>query len=201
MPSQKKKREKKEKHLQELQLALDKRSLAQKRIDEWISYDDISLTLNIYSIGLKILPNLPDNLLYLNCELNYISRLPCLPPNLKRLNCYNNRLTRLPKIPDTLIYLDCSNNLLTRLPKVPNTLFYLNCCKNKFLWNFSRVYSTFDDNMRNNWWSDKTKLSWNNYKILNKLRRRFNKQKRRRCYLVIKDVVTNDLSSIVVKYL
>ena len=54
-----------------------------------------------------------------------------LPNNLKYLDCFNNQLSKLPDLPNKLTYLNCSNNQLSGLPNLPNTLIYLDCRYNQ----------------------------------------------------------------------
>ena len=134
---------------------------------------------------------------YLNLTGLNLKRLPVLPLYLEVLDCRNNLLTFLPKIPYELEELNCCNNLLTGMPLIPKTLEYLTCKGNNFLWNYSRCINI----CCNRWMNNQDNVGWNNYKILNKIRRRFLKRKRRGCYSIIKDVITNDLAGVAVKYL
>jgi hypothetical protein len=105
----------------------------------------------INSCYLHKLPQLPVNLITLNCEANLLTELPELPLTLEFLICDINKITKLPKLPNSLFYLNCSHNLLTELPdiretrletlyihtnfitkidKIPKTIFYFNCSYN-----------------------------------------------------------------------
>ena len=146
--------------------------------------------LNCFNNSLTRLPVLPETLIDLCCNSNELTVIPKLPKTLLRLYCDNNLLTSLPVLPPSLRVLYCNNNLLTSLPVIPNSL-QLYPYNNYFLWNIAK-YSR-------NFWVPMEKR-WSNYKILNKIGRKANKRKRRRCYLKIKDIVTNDLAGVVVKY-
>ena len=182
-------------------------------IFDWLTLGTNDLLL--YNRKLSHLPPLPKNLLKLNCNANKLTVLPDLPPNLKELHCDNNKLKRLPKLPATLTVLSCSDNQLSRLsmfppllqelycqsthitslPILPTTLHILYISHNYFLWNTSRCSYASDV-----WIHERNVEAWSNYKILNKLMRITKKRKRRQCYLIIKDVVTNDLAGVVCKY-
>ena len=144
-----------------------------KRIKEWINKGEVTALLDLSFLNLTTIDELPVNLLILHCE--------------------NNQLTSLPRLPDTLQILYCNNNQLTSLPPLPDTLQYLDCYNNYFLFNWSRV--------QKKWWNHRYKHAWNNYRILCKLQRIFRKRKRRRYYLCCKDIITNDISGLVVRYL
>jgi len=120
------------------------------KIQEWIKNGNSETELNLSSLGLTSLPELPNNLQKLNCynnkltslptlpnglgELycgnNKLTELPILPNNLQKLNGCNNKLTSLLTLPKTLQELDCSENLLTSLHHLPNSLQILNCSEN-----------------------------------------------------------------------
>ena len=145
---------------------------ASEIINEWIYKGDVTEHLDLSNLNLtKISDELPDTLQVLYCD--------------------DNLLTSLPHLPATLKYLSCSNNLLTSLPYLPSTLQTLYCSYNDFLFNLSV----------NNNYKNPNKHAWINYRILCKLQRNFHKRKRRRYYLWCKDIITNDISSLVVRYL
>ena len=86
-------------------------------------------TLNLSRLGLKTLPPLPKELLYLNCEDNMLETLPDpLPPGLLSLDCKNNQLTHLPEtLPVSIFSIACDRNNLVRLPAVlPDQLSHIN---------------------------------------------------------------------------
>ena len=147
--------------------------------------------------NLTSLPKLPYDLKALYCWSNQLNRLPKLPQGLLQLYVCRNQITRIHVLPPDLQYLNCEYNLLTSLPVIPKSVNYLRF-HNKFLWNYSRNSDIFDGNK--GYWFCRCISSWNNYKILNKLRRTLKKRKRRQYYLVIKDVVTNDLAGVICKY-
>ena len=105
--------------------------IAQTKINEWIQSNDISKTLFLNSLNLTTLPDLPNNLIKLDCSFNKLTTLPILPNNLNHLDCGRNKLTTLPILPNNLIKLDCNSNKLTTLPILPNNLTTLDCYNNK----------------------------------------------------------------------
>ena len=165
-----------------------------------ISKNDPSQILYLSDLQLTELPVLPDTLHRLYCGRNKLTGLPVLPSSLNVLNCRDNLISILPKLPESLQYLHCHGNLLTSLPKLPKSLESFVWLYNYFCWNISRSYFKIISVIDNRWINQLEKYSWNNYKILNKIRRRFNKRKRRRIYLHIKNKITNDLAGVVVKY-
>jgi hypothetical protein len=76
---------------------------------------------------LQTLPDLPDTLEELYCDVNKLINLPPLPPGLKRLRCGGNNLQTLPDLPDTLEELYCDVNKLINLPPLPPGLKVLIC--------------------------------------------------------------------------
>lgn len=78
---------------------------------------------------LSNIPDLPNNLIYLNLEncIN-LTRLPNLPVTLKYLNVANNRqLSILPKLPDELMILICDRTSVTNFENLPDMLQHLQC--------------------------------------------------------------------------
>lgn len=120
-------------------------------VAEWIRKEDVEAPLNIGSLRLDEVPNLPSNvkrlslfannlttinslpetLIELNISCNRIHRLSCeLPPRLRNLSCDSNMLTMLPELPDTLEFLSCSNNRSISLPVFPPRLRLLDVAQN-----------------------------------------------------------------------
>jgi E3 ubiquitin-protein ligase SspH2 len=79
-------------------------------INDYLSSDGKRLNLN--SLGLTKLPELPEGLETLYCDNNNLTQLPELPEGLKELYCSYNNLTQLPELPEGLKGLDCDNNNL-----------------------------------------------------------------------------------------
>jgi hypothetical protein len=63
-----------------------------------------------------------NDIIYIWCANNSLSRLPQLPNSLKQLHCYNNKISSLPELPNSLKQLHCYNNNLSSLPELPNLL-------------------------------------------------------------------------------
>jgi len=99
----------------------------QKRISE----SEFTRKLNLKNMGLFELPELPENLLELYCDGNYLTSLPKLPYMLVVLNCDDNQLKFLPTLPDSLTELRCNYNELLTLPLLPNNLIELYCSFNQ----------------------------------------------------------------------
>ena len=86
---------------------------------------------NLHSLQSFLINNkLPDNLLDLECDDNFLTKLPDLPDNLEWLSCNNNKLTKLPYLPDSLQYLYCDDNNLKNLPELPDGIKEVNCTDN-----------------------------------------------------------------------
>jgi Leucine-rich repeat (LRR) protein len=91
---------------------------ARKRISEWVNLNDPTSFLNLSSLGLTELPEIPSNCQTLICYGNRLTKLPPLP-NCRVLSCADNQLAELPPLPNCL-RLYCDRNNLTALPDLPN---------------------------------------------------------------------------------
>ena len=105
--------------------------IAQTRINNWITNNNINVPLILSNLNLPELPVLPNNLKILYCDNNELTTLPELPNNLQRLVCDKNKLRNLPTLPNSLKILDCDDNKLTALPELPNSLQKLVCSYNR----------------------------------------------------------------------
>ena len=86
--------------------------------------------LCVSHLQLTGLPELPDDITFLNCCWNPdLKELPKLPKNLKYLVCCYTAISSLPTLPKTLVSLYCENTPLTFLPELPPNLYSL-LCKN-----------------------------------------------------------------------
>lgn len=72
-----------------------------------------------------------DDMIYINCSYNEITKLDDLPICVKTLICRNNKLKSLNNLPPELKYLDCSFNEITELLNLPLTLEILICDSNE----------------------------------------------------------------------
>ncbi|MES2565235.1 MAG: T9SS type A sorting domain-containing protein [Bacteroidota bacterium] len=81
--------------------------------------------------SLSALPELPENLVFLQCNFNPLSHLPLLPASLRTIECLNDSLIIIPTLPDSLIIFDCSNNFIDSLPALPANLITLHCKGNR----------------------------------------------------------------------
>jgi hypothetical protein len=103
--------------------------IAIERVRAWTSGP-----LDLTSLGLKELPELPAGLTWLYCSYNQLTTLPdTLPSGLTTLYCYGNQLTTLPDpLPAGLTMLYCGDNQLTTLPDtLPAGITYLDCSRNQ----------------------------------------------------------------------
>ena len=69
---------------------------AKRRIKNWIKNNDPDQILDLSKLGLKFLPNLPNNLRRLDCSRNQLTQLPDLPHCL-RLDCSDNQYLYITK--------------------------------------------------------------------------------------------------------
>lgn len=74
-----------------------------------------------------------DQLLQLDCSVNYLTNLPPLPSTMNFLDCSKNLLSSLVDLPPSLVYLYCGHNPLYNLPALPLTLQELNCQKDELV--------------------------------------------------------------------
>jgi Leucine-rich repeat (LRR) protein len=101
------------------------------RLEQLPELPDNIVYLNLGVTGIKTLPKLPSKLRELICDMGCLKELPALPDTLISLKCKGNLLSELPKLPETLIFLQCSYNRLERLPPLPSKLEVLFCEKNQ----------------------------------------------------------------------
>ena len=99
---------------------------ARRRITAWCPGE----FLNLSSLGLENIPDLPANLKRLDCAENQLTSLEGLPAGLEMLNCAENQLTSLEGLPEGLKRLYCAENLLTSLEGLPAGLENLVCDEN-----------------------------------------------------------------------
>lgn len=97
---------------------------------EGIQYFDNLIFLDCSVNYLTTLPALPQGLLNLKCEKNLLTTSIILPANLLELNCGHNPLISLPNLPPNLLYLYCDNVELNSLPLLPPNLYKLQCDSN-----------------------------------------------------------------------
>lgn len=96
-----------------------------------INYDDGKIKKLFLSRNeIKILDELPDELVELNCSSNKINEINNLPNTLKKISCQYNNISQLNYLPESLEYLDCRNNKINNIDNLPSGLLYLNCSYN-----------------------------------------------------------------------
>ncbi len=88
-----------------------------KKVNNWIKNNDPNEWLELHSLGLEKLPNIPSNCRYLDCCGNHLTSLPELP-SCEILVCYFNQLNSLPQLVCRVIH--CQFNNLTSLPQLDN---------------------------------------------------------------------------------
>lgn len=101
-------------------------------IPSLVKYKNLT-RLNCNNNYLTEIPELPDNLRFLDVRNNYIESLPSrLPHNLVSFNCANNRIRQLPpQLPPYLKILICNNNQLETIPHLNRSrLVRIECMKN-----------------------------------------------------------------------
>lgn len=103
---------------------------AQRIVERWIEDNDINKPLDLSSLHLENLPEIPKNVKFLFIDHNNLTKLPELPSELEELDCKYNKLTHLPILPDSLKRLNCERNNLRNLPELPKNLQYLKCNRN-----------------------------------------------------------------------
>jgi len=96
------------------------------------------------SCEIRLLDELPEELVILNCNGNCLYRIPPLNhTKLKSLFCCSNYLTILPRLPKTIEWLYCYNNSIGKLPTLPPLIEYLSCSNNEI-----RVLPKLPENIR-----------------------------------------------------
>jgi Leucine-rich repeat (LRR) protein len=89
--------------------------------------------LNCNNNLLTKIPELPDNLKFLDVRNNQIERLPSrLPRNLRSFNCANNRIRKIPEVlPPYLKIFICNNNKIKIIPPLDHSrLLRFECMRN-----------------------------------------------------------------------
>jgi len=119
-----------------IKYSLEDKATLYKSFEEIHQLEDYNDIIYIYCSYNKLtkLPTLPDSLQELDCRYNKLTALPpTLPDSLQTLVCSSNKLSDLPPIlPDSLQELYCSYNKLTELPPIlPDSLQRLYCSDNK----------------------------------------------------------------------
>ena len=119
----------------QIKFKLNDNSISYNSFDDIINlpnYNDIVYIHSNFNHYPTELPNLPQQLKYLNYDNNQLTVLPNLPEKLTELWCSHNQLTVLPNLPQQLIELYCTNNQLTELPSnLPQQLQSLLCHNNQ----------------------------------------------------------------------
>lgn len=87
-------------------------------------------TLNLSSLKLQTLPELPSHIKKLCINNNNLTELPQLPTGLKELVVKDNQLTKLPDLPVKLEKINVSGNQLTCLSALPTSLQTLSADNN-----------------------------------------------------------------------
>lgn len=106
----------------------EKRSVAVARLKSCLANQ--SDTLDLCSLGLTSLPELPPHIHMLMLGSNQLTSLPTLPGQLKELYAEHNQLVALPPFPEEMMELDVSNNKLAKLPALSRCIVLLNACNN-----------------------------------------------------------------------
>jgi uncharacterized repeat protein (TIGR01451 family) len=88
---------------------------------------DSLVQLNVDNNYLDSLPSLPAGLTILDCGYNSLTQIPALPHALTSLQANRNRLVSLPALPQGMTSLSVSDNQLTYLPSLPNGIKSLAC--------------------------------------------------------------------------
>ena len=92
-------------------------------------------TLDFSNKGITEIPSLVKykNLTRLNCNNNYLTKIPELPDNLRFLDVKNNQIEKIPsRLPRNLRTFDCANNRIRKIPEVlPPYLKIFICNNNK----------------------------------------------------------------------
>jgi hypothetical protein len=90
--------------------------------------------LNVSGLRIHSLPELPDDLEYLNCSFTGVCSIPALPKTLKGLKCFSMQLSHLPPLPEGLEFLNCDNTFMKVIPKLPKSLKKLGCSITSITW-------------------------------------------------------------------
>ena len=96
---------------------------------EGIQYFQNLLVLDCSVNYLTTINHLPTNLQLLNCKKNLLNSLDSLPASLTGLLCGHNQLTTFQALPN-LANFECSNNSISLFPSLPNSLLFFDCDSN-----------------------------------------------------------------------
>lgn len=97
--------------------------LAYKRIEEWKKKKNPNKLLNLSRLKIDYLPEIPDEVEWMNCDSMCLKSLKGLPKNLKRLSCSGYAQKEFDYLPEGLEYLksNWSQNIET-IDNLPNSL-------------------------------------------------------------------------------
>lgn len=146
--------------------------IAIERIKKWEADGNDWKVLDLSNLELEELPELPDNLIKLNCSRNRLTFFNTeLPSELEYVDCSYNLMTAIPIMPINCRYIDCSHNRIETIPELPMVCEYFDCSHNRLsvlpVLPDSLIYINFLDNYMENT-PDESILSLPNIKVINK---------------------------------
>lgn len=107
-------------------------NIAIQRINKWETENNDWRVLDLSGLQLEILPELPNNLVKLDCSKNKLRSFNVeLPVGLEYIDCSYNYMTTLPFMPVDCRYIDCSHNMIEYIPELPLVCEYFDCSHNR----------------------------------------------------------------------
>jgi hypothetical protein len=110
---------------------LDLRGLTLTSLPDCLSQITSLTSLLISDNNLAVIPNLPENLTFLDASCNEITTLTNFPDSLKDVSLHTNSLTRLPRLHEGLVSLMVFNNELIELNGIPSSIRELDASWNR----------------------------------------------------------------------
>lgn len=180
--------------------------IAKQRIAEWLK-QDARTVLDLSSLDLEMLPDIPEHCRSLCCSYNKLTTLPDMP-HCYSLICTNNLLTTLPDMPNCYS-LTCTDNLLTKLPNIPhcerlkcdnnllshipnNDYTHLTCQNNKYLYVTPKMIARY------NLIIDKRTI---NYPVFaTKIQRTYAKYKQKRVFEELNKIYIKNMAMLISLY-
>lgn len=122
--------------------------IAKNRIEMWKLFENPEVTLDLDELQFDRLPPIPENVRYLRCGNNRLTKLEHLPRGLQKIWCHGNKLQDIIGLPNTLQYINLTCNYeLESIDDLPDSIHTIELCECSNI----LVINRFPKNCRNIW--------------------------------------------------